>query len=349
MITFLNLAAHPWGAEESMLLLADGLAARGTLTELVCSSPELAEKWERVGNGPARLIAVGSGDGRWSHNATSFRIVRTMPEARDVVLWTYDALPGAVAGRRLRPDLRLILDLHDRIRGRRGQALMRRFSRSCDAIVTNSKFTGEFIADLAPVPIYRPVQRLPAQTDEPSNGRRPFRVGLIGRLEPRKEAELAILAVAAVGPSVHLVVRGGSDPSESAYRDRLQLMASAVAPGQTTFEGRVPRESAIGGIDVLLVASSVEAMGRTVIEAQVAGIPVVVPDEGGASELVIDHKTGLKFKARDSSSLARVLRRIRDDTALYRRLRMVRPDQIVGLDPAAYASAYAQVVDQARA
>ena len=73
------------------------------------------------------------------------------------------------------------------------------------------------------------------------------------------------------------------------------------------FEGRVPSEKALDGIDVLLFLNPNEPSGRVVAEAQIAGITVVVPNAGGASEFVEHGKTGFRFRPGDASSAAAVL------------------------------------------
>lgn len=47
-----------------------------------------------------------------------------------------------------------------------------------------------------------------------------------------------------------------------------------------------------------------ETFGLVAIEAFACGIPVIAPDIGVPSEIVIDHKTGLQFKSGNSSDLA---------------------------------------------
>jgi glycosyltransferase involved in cell wall biosynthesis len=47
-----------------------------------------------------------------------------------------------------------------------------------------------------------------------------------------------------------------------------------------------------------------ETFGRVIIEAYACGKPVIVSDIGAVREAVIDGKTGLLFRAGDSSDLA---------------------------------------------
>ncbi len=59
--------------------------------------------------------------------------------------------------------------------------------------------------------------------------------------------------------------------------------------------------------DLLLHLCPVEPFGLAILEAMTAGVPVLVPDSGGAGSLVRDGESGFRFRADDAGSLARVL------------------------------------------
>ena len=68
----------------------------------------------------------------------------------------------------------------------------------------------------------------------------------------------------------------------------------------------------LAGIDVLLVPSTEEPFGRTVIEAMAMGVPVIATDAGGPAEIIRDGVDGLVLPpdaterwAEAASSLAR--------------------------------------------
>ncbi len=62
--------------------------------------------------------------------------------------------------------------------------------------------------------------------------------------------------------------------------------------------------------DFLLHLNGREPFGMVLLEAMAAGIPVVVPDRGGPSEIVQDGHNGLTFAADDADALAAALRRL---------------------------------------
>jgi phosphatidylinositol alpha 1,6-mannosyltransferase len=120
-------------------------------------------------------------------------------------------------------------------------------------------------------------------------------VGYVGRLSAEKQLDL--LTAAARLPRVRLVLVGdGPD------RDRLRgLLPHAVFLG-------VRRGAALARLfatfDVFVYPGAFETFGLTVREAQASGAAVIVPDRGGAADLVDHGTTGLTFTAHDAASLA---------------------------------------------
>ena len=59
--------------------------------------------------------------------------------------------------------------------------------------------------------------------------------------------------------------------------------------------------------DVFVFPSATDTFGNVVLEAQASGLPVIVSDEGGPKELMIDGETGLVVKANSITALADAL------------------------------------------
>ena len=74
------------------------------------------------------------------------------------------------------------------------------------------------------------------------------------------------------------------------------------------FHGDVPGEFTRS--DLLVHLCPVEPFGLAILEAIAAGVPVLVPDAGGAGSLVEDGKSGFRFRANDADDLARRIREI---------------------------------------
>jgi alpha-1,6-mannosyltransferase len=67
--------------------------------------------------------------------------------------------------------------------------------------------------------------------------------------------------------------------------------------------------SALASADVLVHGCPYETFGLGVAEAMSCGLPVVVPDEGGASESV-DARSGEIYASRDVTACARAIERV---------------------------------------
>ena len=62
---------------------------------------------------------------------------------------------------------------------------------------------------------------------------------------------------------------------------------------------------------------AIETFGLTMLEAMYAGLPVIVPTEGGIAELVEDGETGYKIDVQDPTEIEAKIRRILSDRAKY--------------------------------
>ncbi|MDD3718887.1 MAG: glycosyltransferase family 4 protein [Actinomycetota bacterium] len=72
--------------------------------------------------------------------------------------------------------------------------------------------------------------------------------------------------------------------------------------------------------DITVVPSIYEPFGMVVLEAMVAGCPVIVADTGGLKEIVVHEETGLCFKPGNPESLAQAMIRVLRDEGLAQRL-----------------------------
>lgn len=84
-----------------------------------------------------------------------------------------------------------------------------------------------------------------------------------------------------------------------------------------------PRKDArrlLGVMDVYVHPSRGEAFGLAVVEAMLAGLPVVVSNEGAFVEIIQPGQTGLLFPAGDADALKRAMEQLASDTSLARQL-----------------------------
>lgn len=89
--------------------------------------------------------------------------------------------------------------------------------------------------------------------------------------------------------------------------DKLRERAAQSHPN-VNFEGFCPNvAAALAESDLLLHLCPVEPFGLAILEAMAAGLPVLVPDQGGAAGLVEPGVSGFRFRANDAEALAAVL------------------------------------------
>lgn len=155
--------------------------------------------------------------------------------------------------------------------------------------------------------------------------RQPFRVATIGRLSPRKATMSALETVARLrdrGHDVQLEVCGTVFPGYEWYEEELRDRARQPdLDGAVTFSGYVsPIWPTLAAADLLLAPSLGESFGNAVVEAQLAGRPVVATMVPGHRETVVHGRTGLLVPAEDPAAMVTAVMRIMHEPALGARL-----------------------------
>lgn len=128
----------------------------------------------------------------------------------------------------------------------------------------------------------------------------------VGRVS--REKGLAMLADAFKelvdgGASIALAVIG-----DGPYREEME---AALIGYPTLFTGYLAGEQLQRGYasaDLFVFPSATDTFGNVVLEAQASGLPVIVSDEGGPQELMIDGETGLVFRAGNKNGLTAAIR-----------------------------------------
>ena len=136
--------------------------------------------------------------------------------------------------------------------------------------------------------------------------RAPFRNGrirrliVISRLDPEKRVDLLLEALAGDSDAGRFEIRiFGTGWNSQELKDR-----SVKANLNVTFAGfQANVAECLAQSDLLVHMCPVEPFGLAIIEAMAAGIPVIVPDSGGAGSLVEDGVSGFHFRADDAASL----------------------------------------------
>jgi glycosyltransferase involved in cell wall biosynthesis len=121
-------------------------------------------------------------------------------------------------------------------------------------------------------------------------------VGWIARVTGVKNPMLA-LAVANAMPDTRFVLAGGGDLLEQ---------VKAAAPSNVSVLGWAKAEDVFGASEIILSTSENEGMPVALIEAQLAGKPVVATDVGSVSEVILNHESGIVTN-KNSGSIALAL------------------------------------------
>lgn len=124
----------------------------------------------------------------------------------------------------------------------------------------------------------------------------------------------AARAALAREPRLCFLVVGDEFVGDGSYRTELEQRANGIAPGRFRFLGhRSDIAELLALSDVATNPSLSESASYTVMEASLAGIPVVVSCVGGLTDTVLDGVTGLVVPPADSSALAEAILRLAAD------------------------------------
>lgn len=136
-------------------------------------------------------------------------------------------------------------------------------------------------------------------------------VAAVGRLEPIKGFAYFVDAaarLAGTAPNARFFLVGGG--AEGAA---LRARAAPLGARFQALGARADVPALMAAFDVLVVPSVNEGMGRVVLEAGAAGVPVVASRVGGIPDIVRDGGTGLLVPPRDSAAIADAVTRIAGD------------------------------------
>ena len=139
----------------------------------------------------------------------------------------------------------------------------------------------------------------------------------LGRLSREKNLETlldAFRALASTHPRARLVLVGDG-PHAQTLRERAGAGVVFAGARSGTELSRL-----VASADVFVFPSETETFGNAVVEAQAAGLPVIVAGRGAAHERVQDGVTGLVVDAQDSRALTGAMARLLSDDALRKRM-----------------------------
>lgn len=134
----------------------------------------------------------------------------------------------------------------------------------------------------------------------------------VGRVSREKGLEMLVDAfrqLADSGAAIALAVIG-----DGPYRAEMEASLSGYPALFTGYLAGEQLQRGYASADLFVFPSATDTFGNVVLEAQASGLPVIVSDEGGPRELMIDGETGLVFRAGSTSDLSAAIISLVSDT-----------------------------------
>ena len=196
-------------------------------------------------------------------------------------------------------------------------------ARWCDRIVSVSELGVRTAAEHRICDPAKVVSILNGITDHPARARLDHDRGLsctmVARFTDFKDHALLLRAFARVPGEARLKLVGDGDtlPAAKKLAEELGIRERVEFKGS---RGDVPE--VLEQSDVFVLASKMETLPISILEAMRAGLPVIASDVGGVSEEVVDGETGLLVTSGSVEELSSALSRLLTDKTL--RMRMGR-------------------------
>jgi glycosyltransferase involved in cell wall biosynthesis len=149
-------------------------------------------------------------------------------------------------------------------------------------------------------------------------GKPPEEIGLlyVGRISKEKNLDVAAKAVNRLrkeGLPVRLLIVG-----DGPYLKELRHIAPEAC--YTGYLKGKELGAAYASSDVFVFPSTTDTFGNVILEAQAAGLPCVVSDQGGPAELITDGVEGFITRSLDVDDFAEAIRRLATDSELRRQM-----------------------------
>ncbi|OGP15585.1 MAG: glycosyl transferase family 1 [Deltaproteobacteria bacterium GWA2_54_12] len=133
-----------------------------------------------------------------------------------------------------------------------------------------------------------------------------FKFLYVGRVSKEKNLELladAFIDIVRSGLHSDLVIVG-----DGPYRDDLEKRLRGYPVLFTGFLLGDELSTIYASSDLFVFPSATDTFGNVILEAQASGLPVIVSDEGGPKEIVIDGETGFVIKANSRELLVHIMK-----------------------------------------
>ena len=139
----------------------------------------------------------------------------------------------------------------------------------------------------------------------------------VGRLVKEKNLQCLVGAMAGLTPAERpWLALAGDGP----LRAEVEASAKGLEQDMRFLGERADSQALMQAADFLVLPSAYEGMPNVVLEAMMAGCPVIGSRVGGIPELIEDDVTGLLFPGGDSQALGLQMRRLGNDGAMRERI-----------------------------
>ncbi|MDQ3388056.1 MAG: glycosyltransferase family 4 protein [Gemmatimonadota bacterium] len=174
-------------------------------------------------------------------------------------------------------------------------------------------------------------------------------VGFMGRLVAEKGVEDVVEAIAEVHrrhPHVKLLVVGTGGNQEGDVEKKVRRAVDEGGMSFVTFVGYQAEEALYYSMfDIFVLATRTgEAFATSVVQAMMAGKPVVATATGGTPEIVRDHDTGLLIPPGSPREMAEALKALVEDRELASRLAQAGRDYALGNNREEQTTAQAELL-----
>lgn len=182
-------------------------------------------------------------------------------------------------------------------------------------VIAVSAFVGGYLLGAIPIERISVVRNGVADARRASQRRGTLRIGIIGRIAPEK-GQLDFVEAARLLPrDWRFTICGAALLALPGYEAAVRQQAAELPIEFPGWQNDVA--AVLSTLDLLIVPSaSHEALGRVILEAFSAEVPVVAYPSGGIPELIEDGKTGFLVPARTPHALAARIREVIADEAL---------------------------------
>lgn len=346
MLSHLASPHAPTGAERSLVLLANGLAARRHRVAVTAPGPSAFES-QLASNVPLTRIPCRMAwnshferDPLWRVAARFLRFVALDPGPAKLEDWMRGVWPDVVyvnclphvkgaraarhAGYPVVWHIREILP-----EGRRRGWFAKQIAASANAVVAVSEAVASWLKDeglgalLSVVPNGVDAPTSPKSREDarrvlglPVDG---IVAGLFGQVRPHKGVTESIEAVAkarAAAPSLRLVV-AGDGPLDFLAEADAAAERHGLGDAYRRFPGLADPSDLFAASDVILLATRTpDPFPRAVLEAMAWGRPVAAFRSGGAGEMIVDGETGFLVDSGDIAGFSAAIARLATDRPL---------------------------------